>query len=177
MRKNSGFTLIELIVVIAIVGTLAAITIPNFIAYLPNARLKSASRDLYSHLQLARVGAIKGHKQWAIVFNAGTPSYQVRSDYLGGNDRIEATVNLSSYGSGVTFGQGSATLTIDGSGFDDFVTYPGNVAILASRGTATVGYVYLTNAPNQSCYGVGTGISGVVQLRRWSGGLPPWTAN
>ena len=174
MRNNSGFTLIELIVVIVIVGILAAVTIPNFLAYLPNARLKSASRDLYSHMQLARVGAIKSHRQWAIVFNAGTSSYQVRSDYLGPKDRVEATVNLANYGSGVTFGQGNAAATIDGSGFDNFITYASDVAILASRGTANSGYVYLTNSSNNTCYGVGTSTSGVVLLRRWSGN---WTAN
>jgi type IV pilus assembly protein PilA len=48
MRKtnNKGFTLIELMIVIAIIGILAAIAIPNFIAYRDKAYCSSAETDV-----------------------------------------------------------------------------------------------------------------------------------
>ena len=46
--NNKGFTLIELMIVIAIIGILAAIAIPNFIAYRNKAFCSAAETDANS---------------------------------------------------------------------------------------------------------------------------------
>lgn len=177
MHDNKGFTIIEVIVVIVVIGIMAAIAVPNFIGYLPESRLKNASRDLFSNLQLAKIGAIKNNTNWAVVFNVGAGEYYVCSNNGGdgwtgsGNDTVETTVRLADYGSGVTYGTGAATTPAPlDTTFDNGVTYPGDVVVLEPRGTTqSGGTVFLTNNANKSCIGVGTTSAGVVRLRRWTG--------
>lgn len=71
-RERSGFTLLEVMVVVAIIAILASVAIPAFSVLIPNYRLKSAAQDMFSNFQLAKMTAIKQNTYTTVTF--GTSS-------------------------------------------------------------------------------------------------------
>lgn len=59
MKKQSGFTIVELVIVITIMAILVAIAIPSFQQLMMTNRLASATNDLMGSLNLARSEAIR----------------------------------------------------------------------------------------------------------------------
>ncbi|MGV1100359.1 GspH/FimT family pseudopilin [Thiovibrio sp. JS02] len=69
--KQAGFTATEMMVVVAIVGTLAAVGLPQLFKSLPNYRLRGAARELVSDFYKARFEAVKRSRQVVIQFTPG----------------------------------------------------------------------------------------------------------
>lgn len=68
-RRQLGFSLIELMIIIAIVGTLSAIAIPNIISYRDNARLKAGANEMLALFRKAQVNAVKRHFNTVLDFS------------------------------------------------------------------------------------------------------------
>ena len=58
--KNSeaGFTLLEVMVVVAIVGIAVALAIPYYLVWNARAQVRRATTDLHANLSLARIAAM-----------------------------------------------------------------------------------------------------------------------
>ena len=79
-RKTAGFTLVEIMIVVAIIGLLAAIAVPNFAQARQNARRGACVNNL------RLIDAAK--EQWALETNAAPDASVADTDiepYLKGN--------------------------------------------------------------------------------------------
>jgi type IV fimbrial biogenesis protein FimT len=119
-NKQAGFSLIELMVAIAIFAIMSGIAIPNFISWLPDYRLRSAARDVVSCLQEAKMMAVKDNVRVVVIFNQFTEIYTEFIDNvpIGGNwalDGTERIVRQVTVPAGIDI-VGAATIGFDGRG-------------------------------------------------------------
>ena len=70
IAKQKGFTLAEVMIVVAIIGILSAIAVPSFLTWVPNIRLKAAARNLYSNMQKVKTEAIKRNENVVLLITA-----------------------------------------------------------------------------------------------------------
>lgn len=176
---QKGFTLVELLIVFAVLGVLSAFAISSFLSWIPDYYLKIAARDLYSNLQKAKMEAVKNNSSVRVRFDSSVSPGLYYFDY--DNDSIrdgdEYFVDMDVYNSGVDYG------VPDDEMGDDILNWNGSACVQTSlltystTGTSNSGTVYLINRNEDIGYAITARSSGSIKLRKYNGMLPFDTDN
>jgi prepilin-type N-terminal cleavage/methylation domain-containing protein len=161
-QQEQGFSLIELIIVIAVIGILAGATTPNLKQWTRMYHVKNAAMDLFSNIQMAKMSAIRDNRPWSIDFEPeGFTGYQIRN---AAGTVVKEVKFHHDYKSDVEYKDptSSAKLSLSNSG---------EVLTLNQSGlTPITGYIPLANSNHTSYYRIAIPyITGAVRLQKWNG--------
>lgn len=70
--RQQGFTLVELMVAVAVVGILLSAGVPSFRAWLLNTKIRTTAEAMQNGLQLARAEAVRRNERVRFVISGGT---------------------------------------------------------------------------------------------------------
>jgi prepilin-type N-terminal cleavage/methylation domain-containing protein len=153
---SAGFTLVELVVCMAVLAILCGIAAPSFNQYMLKSSLKSAAFQLCSDLIEAKSLAIKTNRSCQVILDPKVNQYSIAI-----NGR---TVSLDNYAGAVRF-------TTDPGGsvpFSDTLTFTG-------RGLCNPGgQVFLTNAQQSDIFRIRTSGAGGISAQIWDRNGGTW---
>ena len=178
-----GFTILELLFVLAIAGTLTTIAVPQSLRALDEFRARSAARHLAQRLGDARLRAIKRSLAHGLRFEAGTPDYRITTvmdgnanglrtiDLQNGVDRtLSQPELLSARFQGVEFGILDGVPDADGqpsNGADGVRVGVSGLLTMNPDGTSSSGTLYL-HGRTRAQYAVRVlGVTGRVRVLRF----------
>jgi prepilin-type N-terminal cleavage/methylation domain-containing protein len=100
VNQQRGFTLIELIIVMGIMGILATIAAPHFQNYIGNQNLKTAARGITSDFFATREKALSENVRYRITFDQASNSYTIARGTAAGAPYVDQQTKLmTSYAS------------------------------------------------------------------------------
>lgn len=90
-----GFTIIEMMMVVAIVGILSAFSLPAFNAWIADSQVKAASEQYMSGVRLAQAEAVKSGQRVQFFLTGVTPAAGVATNVAGKNWGVQSLEMLN----------------------------------------------------------------------------------
>lgn len=171
--KELGFSLVELMVVIAVISAFSVMTLPILLSRLPEQQLREAARILYADIQMARLLAVKENGKLRVRFVNNINNDQYYYFDKNNNNSVESGEfkrSLQGFGEirygcmGTKKNWNGDTINPSGLPSDPRVTF-------SKTGTcdARSFYLYASKGNLKICYAVTTTIYGMVKIRRFNG--------
>jgi type II secretion system protein H len=115
IRPRPGFTLVELVIVLAILGIAAAVAMPSVAGMIQGFRVRAVARQIMTDMQSARMGAVAQKTNFRVTVDVANNRYQIdKFDPAAGvwnqvgTRREISTEDTAYFAPGVTLGATSA---------------------------------------------------------------------
>ncbi len=95
LKRAGGFSLVELLTVVAVAGTLSAVSVPSISGAMQRYRLNTASRTVMAEIRAARFAAVAKNRTMRVLFNCPGPN-QFRVVEVVGTPAIDGDANRCS---------------------------------------------------------------------------------
>jgi type IV fimbrial biogenesis protein FimT len=105
--KTKGFSLIELLIVVVILGLTSSFGIPAFSGWIANAQTRTFAEVLQNNIRLTQAEAVRSGRQVQFFLTAGTPTLAASTSTSGKNWGIQS-MSLTSSSTPDTFVQGGS---------------------------------------------------------------------
>lgn len=144
-RNHRGFTMIELMIVVVMIGILSAMAVPTFVRTIPRLKARAEARNMLNFIRTARSRAIAENTPYGVYFDVTARQYLLFRDI--------ANLSQMRYESGDSIVTGP--ITLDPNVVYGVASFTNNSIVLLPTGAASqTGSVSINTVRNDAPYSV-----------------------
>lgn len=81
-KRTAGFTMLEMMIIVVIIGIVAAMAVPSFYNTIPRLKARTEARNILNFVRLARSKAVSDGSQYGVYIDTNTRQYILFKDTI-----------------------------------------------------------------------------------------------